>query len=153
MAKITTYAMAALGAGILAVGVARAGTVNEDHGVAIKGYDPVAYFTDDKPVKGSPAHRFFYQGVTYEFVSAAHRKAFVAEPEKYVPQFGGFCAYGTATGHKADIDPAAFSIVDGKLYLNYNTKVRDKWAQDEPGYIQKATEAWPTVSQQTEVVH
>jgi len=152
MTKPMNIMLGTLCACLLAVGVARAGAVNEDHGVAIKGYDPVAYFTDNKPVKGSTAHRFAYQGATYEFASAAHRKLFVADPEKYVPQFGGFCAYGTATGHKAVIDPAAFSIVDGKLYLNYNSKVRDKWQQDEPGYIQKAKEAWPTISQQTEVV-
>jgi YHS domain-containing protein len=152
MAKLMGYAMGALGACLLAGGVARAGTVNEDHGIAIKGYDPVAYFTDNKPVKGSKAHSFAYQGATYEFASAAHRKAFAADPEKYAPQFGGFCAYGTATGHKADIDPAAFSIVEGKLYLNYSTKVRGVWRKDEPGYIRKADEAWPSVSQQTEVV-
>lgn len=152
MAKMMNSALGALGACVLALGVAQAGTVNQDHGVAIKGYDPVAYFTDNKPVKGSKAHSFVYEGVTYEFASAAHRKLFVADPEKYAPQFGGFCAYGTATGHKATIDPAAFTIVDGKLYLNYSTKVRDKWQQDEPGYIHKADEAWPTVSQQTEVV-
>jgi YHS domain-containing protein len=152
MTKSTNYALVALGACLLTLGVAQAGAVNEDHGVAIKGYDPVAYFTDNKPVKGSKAHSFVYEGVTYEFASAAHRKLFVADPEKYTPQFGGFCAYGTATGHKAVIDPAAFTIVDGKLYLNYNTKVRDVWQKDEPGYINKAKEAWPTVSQQTDVV-
>ena len=152
MTKPMNTVLSALGACLLAMGVAQAGTVNEDHGVAIKGYDPVAYFTDNKPVKGTAAHKFAYEGVTYEFASEAHRKAFAATPEKYAPQFGGFCAYGTAAGHKAAIDPAAFSIVDGKLYLNYNSKVRDKWQQDEPGYIQKAQEAWPTVSKQTEVV-
>ena len=152
MAKMMNSAMGALGACLLAMGVAQAGTVNEDHGVAIKGYDPVAYFTDNKPVKGSKAHSFVYEGVTYEFASAAHRKLFVADPEKYAPQFGGFCAYGTAAGHKAVIDPAAFSIVEGKLYLNYDTKVRAVWRKDEPGYIHKADEAWPSVSQQTDVV-
>jgi YHS domain-containing protein len=152
MAKMMNSAMGALGACVLAMGVAQAGTVNEDHGVAIKGYDPVAYFTDNRPVKGSKAHSFVYEGVTYEFASAAHRKLFAADPEKYAPQFGGFCAYGTATGHKAVIDPAAFSIVEGKLYLNYDTKVRDAWRKDEPGYIHKADEAWPSVSQQADVV-
>jgi len=151
MTKPMNYTLGAIGACLLAVGVAQAGTVNEDRGVAIKGYDPVAYFTDNKPVIGSKTHSFVYEGVIYEFASAAHRKLFVADPEKYVPQFGGFCAYGTATGHKAVIDPAAFTIVDGKLYLNYNTTVRDRWKQDEPGYIQKAKEAWPAVSQQTDV--
>jgi len=153
MAKMFRYTVGALCAGFLALGVARAGSVNDDHGIAIKGYDPVAYFTDGKPVKGSKAHTIVHEGVTYQFASEAHRKAFAAEPQKYTPQFGGFCAYGVATGHKADIDPAAFTIVDGKLYLNYDTKVRATWRQDVPGYIHKADDAWPTVSQQTEVFH
>lgn len=153
MAKMFDTTLKALFASILLVGAAQAGSVNEDHGIAIKGYDPVAYFTDNKPVKGTAAYKFAYEGVTYEFASEAHRKAFVATPEKYAPQFGGFCAYGTAAGHKADIDPAAFTIVDGKLYLNYSTKVREIWKQDVPGYIHKADEAWPAVSQQTDVIH
>lgn len=132
---------------------AQAAAANEEDGVAIKGYDPVAYFTDHKPVKGSETHKFQYQGAVYEFASEAHRKLFAATPEKYLPQFNGFCAYGVAVGHKADIDPAAFTIVDGKLYLNYSLKVRDTWSQDIPGYLQKAQTAWPTVAQQTEVVH
>lgn len=111
----------------------------------------MAYFTDNKPVKGSSAYTYVYDGAMYRFASDAHRKMFAADPAKYSPQFGGFCAYGTATGHKADIDPAAFTIVDGKLYLNYSKKVRDIWQKDEPGYIHKAGEAWPTVSQQTEI--
>lgn len=152
MAKTMKYALAALGACLLATGIARAGTVNEDDGIAIKGYDPVAYFTDNKPVKGTDAYSFTYEGVTYEFASAAHRDLFASAPEKYAPQFGGFCAYGAATGHKAAIDPTAFTIVDGKLYLNYSGKVRDAWQKDEAGYISKATAAWPTVSQQTDVV-
>ena len=132
---------------------AHAESVNETNGVAIKGYDPVAYFTDNKPVKGTKAHTFVYEGVTYQFASEAHQKAFAADPSKYAPQFGGFCAYGVATGHKADIDPTAFSIEDGKLYLNYNNKVRDVWRKDKAGYIPKAKETWPSVSQQTEVLH
>jgi YHS domain-containing protein len=134
-------------------GPAFAGSVNVENGVAIKGYDPVAYFTDNKPVKGVPAYKADYEGATYEFASEEHRALFAAAPEKYAPQFGGFCAYGTAVGHKADIDPAAFTIVDGKLYLNYSTKVETTWKQDIPGYIRKAEDAWPAVSQQTDVVH
>ena len=153
MARRFYAAGSAICAGLLAAGIARAGSVNEDHGIAIKGYDPVAYFTDNRPVKGSRAHLFTYEGATYEFASAAHRKLFAADPGKYAPQFGGFCAYGAATGHKADIDPTAFTIVDGRLYLNYSTKVREVWKTDIPGYIRKADEAWPAVSRQTEVLH
>jgi YHS domain-containing protein len=134
-------------------GIAHAGDVNQDHGLAIKGYDPVAYFTDHMPVMGSPDYKFSYEGATYEFASEAHRHQFADAPETYVPQFAGFCAYGVSAGHKADIDPTAFTIVDGKLYLNYTMKVRDIWKQDIPGNIQKAREAWPQVSQQTEVIH
>jgi YHS domain-containing protein len=149
---ITRIAAALLG--LLAfAGAAQAGAVNQDRGIALKGYDPVAYFTDHKPVKGSARHVFAYDGGTYEFASAMHQKLFAAAPEKYLPQFDGYCAYGVAAGHKADIDPTAFSIVDGKLYLNYNTKVRSLWRQDIPGNLEKAEDAWPIVAQQTEIVH
>jgi YHS domain-containing protein len=130
-----------------------AGSVNETDGVAVKGYDPVAYFTDSKPVKGAASHTFTYQGVTYRFASAAHQKLFAKDPAKYVPLYGGFCAYGTSQGHKVDIDPAAFTIVDGKLYLNYNMDVLATWRKDEPGYIRQADENWPAVSKQTDVIH
>jgi YHS domain-containing protein len=98
--KILTGVTLAL---LLWIGNAHAGSVNETDGVAIKGYDPVAYFTYHKPVKGAEAHRFAYEGVAYQFASEAHRKAFAADPSRYAPQFGGFCAYGTAAGHKADV--------------------------------------------------
>ncbi|HVJ51791.1 MAG TPA: YHS domain-containing (seleno)protein [Aliidongia sp.] len=152
---MTRFTLGAAGALVLAAfsGLAQAGEVNVQDGIAIKGYDPVAYFTDHKPVKGKAAYKADYDGATYEFASAKHRKLFVAAPEKYAPQFGGFCAFGTANGHKADVDPAAFSIVDGKLYLNYSTKVQATWKQDVPGYIHKAEDAWPAVSQQTDVIH
>ena len=140
-------------AGLLAIGVARAEPVNEDHGVAIKGYDPVAYFTDGKPVLGNFTITAQYDGATYRFASEDHKALFVKDPTKYLPQFGGFCAFGTANGHKADIDPAAFSIVDGKLYLNYSTEIQATWKQDIPGNIHKAEEAWPTVAKQTDVIH
>jgi YHS domain-containing protein len=129
-----------------------AGEINKVDGIAIKGYDPVAYFTDHQAVPGSEAITAEYDGATFKFASAAHRDAFVSNPAKYAPQFGGFCAYGTATGHKADIDPQAFTIVDEKLYLNYSGKVRTKWAEDIPGYIAKANKEWPTVSQSTDVI-
>ena len=137
---------------IAIAGTASAGEVNQDHGIALKGYDPVAYFTAHKPVKGSARHEFAYGGTTYEFASAAHQKLFAAAPEKYLPQFDGFCAYGVATGHKADIDPAAFTIVERKLYLNYSPKIQATWRQDIPGYLEMAEDAWPIVAQQTEVV-
>lgn len=129
-----------------------AGDYFEKGGVAIRGYDPVAYFTIGKPVKGTAAHRFEYRGSVFLLSSAAHRAAFARDPEKYAPQYGGYCAFGVAGGYKAAIDPAAFSIVDGKLYLNYNRDVQKQWAKDAAGFIGKADRAWPSTSMQTKVV-
>lgn len=123
----------------------------ERNGLAIDGYDPVAYFTEQKPVKGSPEFHTDYHGATFQFASAAHREAFDAEPAKYAPQYGGFCAYGMAKGYKAVIDPAAFTIVQEKLYLNYSESVRTRWFSDIPGYIQKADANWPEVQRQAKV--
>jgi YHS domain-containing protein len=131
---------------------ALAGDFYEKDGVAIKGYDPVAYFTDNKPVKGSPAYKAEYGGSVFHFVSQANRDAFAANPAKYTPQYNGFCAFGTAGGYKAAIDPAAFTIVNEKLYLNYNQDVRKKWSADIPGLVAKADKNWPEVSRQTKVI-
>src|ERR1700722_5985188 len=103
-------------AGVLCfASLAQAGEINTDQKIAIKGYDPVAYFPDGKPIKGSAEFTFAYKDAVFEFASAEHQRLFAADPERYAPQFGGFCAFGTAQGHKADIDPAAFTIRDGKL--------------------------------------
>jgi len=132
-------------------GPAAAGTINDADGVAIKGYDPVAYFTDGRAVAGSLAFSARYEGATFLFASAEHRDAFVADPTRFAPQYGGFCAYGAAEGQKAVIDPEAFAIVGGKLYLNYSRSVQAKWAKNIPGYITKADRNWPSVSQTTDV--
>ena len=128
-----------------------AGEYFERDGAAIGGYDPVAYFTDLKPVKGSPEFHTVSQGSTFYFASAAHRDAFVASPEKFAPQYGGYCAYGTAKGYKAAIDPAAFTIVGDKLYLNYNKAVRALWTLDIPGHIHQADQNWPEVRKTTRI--
>jgi YHS domain-containing protein len=130
---------------------AMAGEFFERNNLAIEGYDPVAYFTEQKPVKGLSEFRFDFNGSTFLFTSAAHRDVFVAEPAKYAPQYGGFCAYGMAKGYKAVIDPAAFTIVREKLYLNYSESVRTRWLSDIPGYIQKADANWPEVQWQAKV--
>jgi YHS domain-containing protein len=124
---------------------ALASEVNDVDGVAIKGQDPVAYFRQGKPVDGSAEFTAVYKGATFRFASAANRDAFRAKPEAFAPQYGGFCAFGTSRGYKADIDPQAFTIVDNKLYLNYSKKVQAEWKQDIPGYIAKADGNWPTV--------
>lgn len=123
----------------------------ERNGLAIDGYDPVAYFTEQKPVKGLPEFRVESEGSTFQFASAAHQDAFSADPSKYVPQYGGYCAYGMAKGYKASIDPAAFTIVGDKLYLNYSETVRSQWLSDIPGYIRKADANWPDVKKVAKV--
>jgi YHS domain-containing protein len=129
-----------------------AGEYFEKDGVALRGHDPVAYFSDNKPLKGSPEHQAEYKGSTFHFASKANRDAFVADPAKYAPQYGGFCAYGMASGYKAATDPAAFSIVDGKLYLNYNRDIQTQWRADRPGFIDKANGNWPAASKQSKVI-
>jgi len=115
-------------------------------GLAIDGYDPVAYFTLSKPVKGSREFTFEFGGATYRFASAEHREQFAKDPAKYVPQYGAFCAWAVSRGYTADTDPLAWRIVEGKLYLNYNTSVQKQWEQDIPGNISKADANWPGLS-------
>ena len=112
-------------------------------GVAIKGYDPVAYFTDAKPVKGESNQSFEWMGATWRFANAARRESFKAAPEKYAPQYGGFCAWAVSQGYTAGIDPVAWKIVNGKLYLNYSLEIQKKWEGDVPGNIAKADANWP----------
>ncbi len=112
-------------------------------GGAIRGYDPVAYFTEGRPVKGRKAHRAEWMGATWSFASAENRKRFEADPEKYAPRYGGYCAWAVSRGYTASIDPDAWSIVDGALYLNYSLGVRSQWSQDAPGNIAKADANWP----------
>ncbi|SOE14326.1 hypothetical protein SAMN05877838_0986 [Hoeflea halophila] len=113
-------------------------------GIAIQGYDPVAYFIDNKAVPGSPDITLTHDGATYRFASDEHRAAFEANPGQYVPQYGGYCAYGAAQGYKASVEPDQFTIADGKLYLNYNASVRARWNEDQANYINKADAYWST---------
>jgi len=125
-----------------------ASETNQKDGVALAGYDAVAYFSDAKPVKGDAAISYSLDGVTYRFASAANRDAFAEQPSRYLPQYGGWCAYGLSRGYKAPIDPAAFTVRDGKLYLNYSLEVQTEWRKDPAGYIVKADKNWPTVRHQ-----
>ncbi|HWA56165.1 MAG TPA: YHS domain-containing (seleno)protein [Gemmatimonadales bacterium] len=120
---------------------AQAVNVDQDH-LALYGYDAVAYQTDQAAVKGAPEYTAVYEGNTYRFASAAHREAFRIDPAKYVPAYGGYCAYGVANGHKVKVDPEAFRVVEGKLYLNYDKGVQKKWLADIPGNIAKAEKNW-----------
>jgi YHS domain-containing protein len=109
------------------------------HGeTAILGYDTVAYFTDGKPVKGQDAFVHEWQGAKWKFASQAHLEQFKASPEQYAPQYGGYCAYGVANDNLVSIEADKFRIVDGKLYLNYNADVQEKWIKDIPGFIRLA---------------
>jgi hypothetical protein len=115
-------------------------------GVAVKGYDVVAYVTAGRPVEGSEQFVHRISGTIYRFSSAANRDAFAKEPDRYLPQFGGFCAYAVSRGYTADIDPRAWRIVGGKLYLNYDRGAQAKWEEDLSGNISKGNAHWPALS-------
>tara|TARA_R110002020_G_scaffold122787_1_gene278635 strand:- start:2694 stop:3143 length:450 start_codon:yes stop_codon:yes gene_type:complete len=111
-------------------------------GVAIQGHDPVAYFTEGKAVPGDASLTATHDGATYRFSSADNKAAFEADPARYAPQYGGYCAYGAAQGYKAPVEPDKFTVLDGKLYLNYNGAVQSTWVKDTAGYIEKADAFW-----------
>ena len=113
--------------------------------VAVGGYDPVAYFTEHKPVMGQGDILYAWKGVTWRFTSEKNRDAFAANPEKYAPQYGGYCAYAVAQGGTAKGDPQAWTVVGGKLYLNLSPAVQKLWEKDIPGYIKAADKNWPGV--------
>lgn len=115
----------------------------DKNGLAIQGYDPVAYFTENKPLKGTPQFQSNYNGATYYFASAEHKKLFDASPSKYEPQFGGYCAYGASKNKTAPIKPSAFQVVDGRLLLQYDEDVRDLFNKDSRGNLTKADGNWP----------
>ncbi|PTM40992.1 YHS domain-containing (seleno)protein [Bosea sp. 124] len=118
-------------------------TLGSREGIAIRGYDPVAYFHEGGPRPGKPEFQVAHGGAIWRFASAEHRALFVADPERYMPAFGGFCAYGTSRGYLVKIEPEAWSIVDGKLYLNYDLGVRKTWSGDTKTYIARAGTNWP----------
>jgi YHS domain-containing protein len=127
-------------------GPARAGGLSVNTGGtghAIKGYDPVAYFTEGAPREGVAEFSYDWMDTTWLFASAAHRDAFKADPEKYAPQFGGYCAYAVAKGNPAPADPKIWAIVDGKLYLNLSPGVQEMWDADRSQLIIAAREKWP----------
>ena len=111
----------------------------------ISGYDPVSYFSMGKPVKGSGYHVAEYKGVTYAFSSKENKATFEGNPGKYVPMYGGYCAYGVAVGKKFVADPEVWKIVDGKLYVNLDKGIQGKWNKDIPGHIKKADKNWTNI--------
>lgn len=134
------FSLAAFGADPVFVGAADGGGK-----AAIRGYDPVAYHLEGKPVLGKPEFKTEWNGAEWRFASAANRDAFVADPKRYAPAFGGFCAFGASRGYKVSTDPDAFAIEGGTLYLNYSIPVQNTWNKDRPGYIEKATTNWKTL--------
>lgn len=115
--------------------------------VAVSGYDTVAYFTDGKPVKGDKKFTYSWNGADWQFASAEHRDLFAANPEKYAPQYGGYCAYAVSQNYTASADPTSWRIYEGKLYLNYNADVQKRWEGDIKGFVADADKHWPSVTE------
>jgi enamine deaminase RidA (YjgF/YER057c/UK114 family) len=124
----------------------------EEARLSIGGYDPVAYFTDGKPVPGASEFEYVWHDARWRFASAAHRDLFVASPEHYGPQYDGYCAMGVAwqQPHKDTVDPNAWAIVDGKLYLTHTRRALEAWQENAAGNIKRADVNWSTVEHQTE---
>lgn len=121
---------------------------NLEEGLAIQGYDPVAYFTHNKAVEGKPEIKHTMNGVTYHFASEANKKLFVTDPRQYEPAYGGYCAYAMADGEKVRIDPETFKVKNGKLFLFYNfnfTNTLKKWNRDESNLYARAEDAWKKI--------
>jgi YHS domain-containing protein len=122
--------------------------VNIDrHGIGVRGYDPVAYFTDAKAVQGNASISSSADGVIYYFATPEHKAAFDSNPAKYEPQFGGYCAYGLSRGSLIEIDPMAFQIVNGRLLLQYSKGVMEKFNKDATTNLQKADQNWPILQE------
>lgn len=124
--------------------MAREPEVFVDYGVAIRGADPIAYFVEGAAVEGRQAHRHVWKGATWQFVSAANRDRFAAAPERYAPQFGGWCAWALSRGGLAPTDPSAWVIHEGRLYLNYNRGTQRRFERDLSGNIARAEANWPS---------
>ena len=121
--------------------------INKDqNGLALKGYDAVAYFDQGKAVAGKKDFEHPWMGANWRFSTVENRDLFAKNPEKYAPQFGGYCAFGVTGGYLAPTDPTAWKVVEGKLYLNYDSDIQKKWSADIPGNIKKANEKWPAAS-------
>ena len=144
--KRTYRSLAALGLLLALAGPAQA--VDPIHtgwlsDVAVDGYDVVAYFDQGEPVEGSKEYSTEWRGAEWRFASAEHLAAFEANPEEYAPQYGGYCAWAVAQNKTAAGDPHQWSIVDGKLYLNYNADIQEKWSANRDELIRRANEHWP----------
>lgn len=120
----------------------------QQDGLAIAGYDPVAYFTEAEAVPGSPEHELNWAGTTWRFVNAEHRRRFADDPERFAPLYGGYCAYAAGKGYIAEIDPRAWTVHQDRLYLNYSTDVRRQWLADQETLNDQADHNWPDLREQ-----
>ncbi|MEM8590920.1 MAG: YHS domain-containing (seleno)protein [Pseudomonadota bacterium] len=148
MNLVKTLVLGAVTTGIMAsTAFALGQEINASNtGLALQGYDPVAYFTEGKPTEGNWKITAIYNDATYRFSSEEHKAAFEADPEAYLPQYGGFCAFGAAMGYKFDGDPEHWKVVDGELFLNISADIQERWVQDIPGFIEKADANWPEIA-------
>lgn len=147
-AEATQEAAAPVAAEVAAPAVAAPVSVFTDaNRVAIHGYDPVAYFTVGAPTPGSASFTSDVNGAIYQFASAENKALFDADPAKYEPAYGGFCAYGASVGKKFETSPDAFKIQGGKLYLNKDKNIQKEWEKDVPGNITKADANWPGIAE------
>jgi YHS domain-containing protein len=140
--QILILVMAVISASTFAQTSKNAKHINTEKSVAIQGYDPVAYFESSKATKGTKEITTTFQDAVYYFATESNKTTFLKNPSQYIPEFGGFCAYGMSEGHEAPIQPEAFTIVDNKLYLNYSLKAKELWLKDQKNRIQKANENW-----------
>jgi hypothetical protein len=149
MLRNTVIALSLLGAGFVAPPEAFADKPAIYHGwfddLAVGGHDPVAYFKAGKPVEGSKAFEYKHKAATWRFSSAENLAAFKADPDRYAPQYGGYCAWAVSQGYTAKGDPLHWRIVNGRLYLNYDGNIQKKWEKDIPGLIAKGDANWPKV--------
>ena len=143
LTKFTFFLLLALGIASQSFAQGKTLINVEKSGLAVQGYDVGAYFTDGKPMKGNPEFASGYGGGTYQFASAEHKAAFDKEPAKYAPQFGGYCAYAVSKNTTAKIEPDAFQIVNGRLLLQYDESIREKFSKDTAAYLARADANWP----------
>lgn len=144
-------ALAAFAGACASIGTGKTAQVNVDSkGLALDGYDAVAYFKENSPREGKPEFTADYNGAKWQFFSAENRDAFSKEPAKYAPQYGGYCAWAVSQGYTADTDPNTGKVVDGKLYLNYNPDVAKKWNENIPKYIADGDKNWKDLAGKAE---
>ncbi len=125
--------------------IAQKGAIFSTKDGAIHGYDPVAYFVEQAPVKGNEKYSLVWEGAVWYFASEENKERFEVNPEKYTPQYGGYCAYAVANGYTAKTDPTAWSIVDDRLFLNYNKSIQKKWDNNREAFIDQADKNWQSI--------